>query len=337
MLVVRVSIRFLPCVLAIAGALVNFSAAAQVVPPEPLVIGQPEPPVNRFGMPSEGWVVVRYTVLADGSTDDVTVVEKMPPMLVDRGAVDAVEGWSFEPAKADGAPIDWHNNEAVIVFDVDAVPLTPSPGFLAAWQGVQTELTEGNVDKALRSNRNMQPFRLADIGLAQMQQATINIRLGNNHAALYAIRRVTDPGIPALADQDLASALQYRNALELQLGDMMAAIETFERRTEMGAVADGDPVASAMPTIRKALGEGGAIGISALILDDAWRHKLGRRTFSIGDVEGQLEDIRVECNRRVTELEYAADAEWTLPESWGECSVFVEGKDDTTFRFFEFP
>jgi len=337
MLVVRGFFRFLPGVLAIVGPLVHFSAAAQVVPPQPLVIEQPDPPTNRFGMPSEGWVIVRYSVLADGSTDNVTVFEKMPPMLIDRDAVDAVESWSFEPATADGTPIDWHNNEAVIVFDVDGAPPVPSPPFLTAWREVQTELTEGDPEKALRSSRNMHPIRLAEIGLAQMQLATIDVKLGNNHAALKAIRRVTDPAIPALSADDLTGALQYRNALELQLGDVMAALDTFARRTEMGALPEGDPVAAAMPAVEKALGDGNAIAISAMILDDVWRHPLSRRTFAISDLDGSIDAINVECNRRVAELEYAADAEWTLPASWGECTVFVEGKDETTFRFFEFP
>jgi hypothetical protein len=104
----------------------------------------------------------------------------------------------------------------------------------------------------------------------------------------------------------------------------------------MGLVADDDPVAGAIPGVEQALAEGGAIAISVMILDDVWRHDLARRTFSIADVDGDIDAINVECNRRVAELEYAPDAEWTLPESWGECSVAVEGDDETTFRFFEF-
>jgi hypothetical protein len=104
----------------------------------------------------------------------------------------------------------------------------------------------------------------------------------------------------------------------------------------MNAVADGDPVAAALPAVERALSEGATIAISGLILDDVWRHALDRRTFAIGEVDGDIDTITVECNRRTAELEYSEDAEWSLPESWGACSVAVEGRDDTAFKFFEF-
>jgi hypothetical protein len=91
-----------------------------------------------------------------------------------------------------------------------------------------------------------------------------------------------------------------------------------------------------MPGVQKALEEGGTIAISAMILDDEWRHELSRRTFAIGEIDGDVDTINVECNRRTVELEYAADSEWTLPESWGACSIAVEGRDETQFKLYEF-
>ena len=188
---VRSIVRIFGAVASFAGLLIGAQAGAQITQPEPLIIEQAQAPTNQFGMPMEGWIVLRYAVLADGTTDNVTVIDKQPERLPDRIGVDAVESWTFEPATADGTPIEWHNNEAVLVFDAEQVPTEPSPRFLAAWQDVQSEFNDDKAEKALRSNRAMSTGmmigRLSEIGLAQMQAATINLSLGNMHAALAAI------------------------------------------------------------------------------------------------------------------------------------------------------
>jgi hypothetical protein len=69
---------------------------------------------------------------------------------------------------------------------------------------------------------------------------------------------------------------------------------------------------------------------------DVWAHVPARRTFTLTDVEGEVSEIQVECDRRKTVLEYQADVDWTLPPGWGSCTLFVDGKRDTTFALYEF-
>lgn len=316
------------------------NAAAQVVAPVPVAQSPPESPVTRFGFPQEGWVSVRYSVLADGTTDNVTLIDKMPPQLVHRDAISAVESWVFRPATADGEPIDWHNNEAVILFDAEDVPAAPTPLFLQAYREVDALVAEGKLERALRSNERMletSASRLLEIGLAEVQSATINLRLGDAHAAYAAILRATDPRTPTIAGDDLKIALQYRDALELQLGDVIGALETLERRNTIATVPADDLVAANVEAIEKVLNDSGTVVHQARIIGDVWRHSLDRRTFAITVVDGAIDAIDVACNRRQIELEYAADAEWMLPESWGACSVDVEGSNGTEFQFYEFP
>jgi TonB family protein len=315
------------------------TAAADVVPPRALEQAKPRPPENRFGIPIEGWVVLRYTVLPDGRTANVRVVDRMPPTLVEREAVSAVESWTFEPARSNDTAIEWHNNESVVVFDLEAVPLEPSGFFLPAYREADALLKSGEHDKALKRNESMlstQTSRLAEVGLAQMQNAAIHIALGDLHAAYAAVLRATDPRVPVLGSDDLKVALRYRNALELELGDVLGALATFDRRNAIEPVPDDDPMAVQAAAIDAVLGGDAPIAIKAKILDELWVHVATRRTFSISAVSGEIERIRVECDRRGAELEFAADSEWTLPESWGGCNVMIEGDRDTEFVFYEF-
>ena len=49
----------------------------------------------------EGFVVLEYTILADGAVQTPVVVEATPAGVFDQAAIKAVEGWKFEPAAVD--------------------------------------------------------------------------------------------------------------------------------------------------------------------------------------------------------------------------------------------
>jgi periplasmic protein TonB len=53
----------------------------------------------------QGWVIVAFTVGADGSTSDVKVVDAQPRRVFDRAAMDAVERYRFTPAMKDGVAV----------------------------------------------------------------------------------------------------------------------------------------------------------------------------------------------------------------------------------------
>lgn len=315
-------------------------ASAQVEPPNALEQPELDTPTGRDGTPIEGWAIVRFTVGTDGRTTDARIVDKLPASLAERDIERAVEAWTFEPATADGEPIDWFNNEAAIVFDAEDVPPEPPPAFIAAYGEAAGLLEAGQYADALRSNDRllqMPGMRLRELALAHVQRAAIGIALGDNHEAYAAILRATDPLVPALDPEQLSIALQYRNALELQLGDAGAVLETFRRRRALGPVPVDDPVGSRIDAIEQVLADQeSVIVVTAKVLDEQWRHVPARRTFAIANIDGSIGTIHVECDRRTADLEYMPDSEWTLPESWGRCMLAIDGRRDTTFRFFEF-
>lgn len=329
------------CVIVVAFALAGLAPAmalGQTVPPKPLAQPQPEPR-NRFDMPIEGWAIVRYSVLADGSTADVRIVDRMPEQIPEREIRAAAEDWTFEPATSDGKPIAWHNNESVMVFDAERIPHEPSPMFVQGYREIEALLAEGDNEEALRRSRRLLSTvtsRLAEMGVGLVQSARAHLALGEQHAAYAAIRRATDPRLGLLEPSELSVALEYQNTLELRLGDFVNALDTLERRRMLGPVPDSDLMASNAEAIRTALEGDAAIAVEGKILDDSWMHALARRTFAIGDLDGDLRRIDVECDRNATELEYSIDSEWSLPESWGDCVITVTGRRDTEFVFYEF-
>jgi hypothetical protein len=323
-------------ILPVAACLPLTFAVAQTVPPRPLEQWEPSAPENRAGDTIEGWVVLRYSVLADGSTSDISVVDRTPPLLPYGPAVSAVENWTFEPATQDGATIDWHSNESVIVYRSHRAQL--SPLFFRAYHGTQNYIEEDKLDWARRNNQRtlMRATRLEVMGPVLIQAVIINLRLGDMHAAYDALVRATDPRVSLLEPEGLAIALKYRNFMEIQFGDRIAALQTLARRRALAPVPQDDPVLMRAEALELALNDGSTIGHYAKIIDAVWRKPLSRQIFAITDVVGEIETLRAECDRRIADLEYVPGSEWTLPESWGNCAVAIEGRDNTEFRLFEF-
>lgn len=331
--------RFALSVIASIG-LVAAAGAQEVSPPVPLEQAQPEMPTNQFGGPIEGWVKVRYVVLADGTTSEVRIIEAMPPSLPTRRLASVVEGWKFTPAEAAGQPIDWHNNESVIVFDADDVPLEPSPFFAQSYVEIIELIGEQQFEQALRQNEQLlhtRAQRLNEIGLAQAQAAIVNVALENLQDAYEAILRATDPRVPTLQDAELADALRYRFLLALELGHYADSLETRERLEALGALLEEDPVIAQADAISEALKSDAAILVKGRVQREPWSYTPTRRTFTFAEIEGSVRNIELECDRRKAVLDFSPEAEWSIPESWGACTLFVNARRNTTFSLVEFP
>lgn len=66
---------------------------------------QPRYPTQARRRNLEGWVVVSYTVDAEGNVANVSVVDANPRHVFEREATDAVERWKFKPAMRNGQAV----------------------------------------------------------------------------------------------------------------------------------------------------------------------------------------------------------------------------------------
>ncbi|MEO5812490.1 MAG: energy transducer TonB [Rhodanobacter sp.] len=80
-----------------AGGATSDAVLTKAVPPN-------YPPVALRSRQS-GWVVVAFTVDAEGRTRDITVVGSQPHRLFDSAAIDAVRRYQFTPAMSNGVAV----------------------------------------------------------------------------------------------------------------------------------------------------------------------------------------------------------------------------------------
>ena len=81
-------------------------AAAPNRPAEFLSGDGPNYPAEARAAHIEGWVLVEYTVSAEGRVVDPHVVKAEPPNVFDQAALDAVRQWRYTPRYVNGVPAE---------------------------------------------------------------------------------------------------------------------------------------------------------------------------------------------------------------------------------------
>ena len=66
-----------------------------------------------------------------------------------------------------------------------------------------------------------------------------------------------------------------------------------------------------------------------------WQHTLVRRTFAFAAIKGKLDGFDLRCKHDRIVSPVSDTAQWTVPKSWSECTVYVTGTEGTTFQFVE--
>jgi hypothetical protein len=66
-----------------------------------------------------------------------------------------------------------------------------------------------------------------------------------------------------------------------------------------------------------------------------WVHGLTSRTFTIGNVAGEIRGLAFDCPDGRKRIEYQQNVDWTVPEGWQACALVVDAKRSTSFMLFE--
>jgi hypothetical protein len=328
--------------LALLGAIpLATTAQSPLVAPTALTSPLPPAPTTAQNVPVEGFVTVRYTVLADGTPADVRAIEFMPPTIDPAPTIATVSSWTFAPGTRDGEAIDWHNTESVVVFREGGATPEDIETFQEGYLAIETILAgdASDLGAALAANQALlsdKAMRLTDIGITLVQSAVIQIGSGNLNAALIPLRMATDPRIPMLSSTELLPALELRMQLESDLGRNADAQLSFARFAQgVGPPNVGAELTQFAQQLQVDAGIKEFLPVKGQIIKDSWRIDASRRYFFFADVVGVVRTIVAECDTRQFELEFNPDIEVQLPDSVGACTIFIYGDPGASFSFVE--
>jgi hypothetical protein len=149
-----------------------------------------------------------------------------------------------------------------------------------------------------------------------------------------------------LDPEPFVTAMQRLYVLHGRRGELGAAVEVFENladfRDASRAANYEQAIAAMRPTYERIMT---AVDTEQLIVVPAkidqfhyWFGRLLRRSFGLSSVVGRVEAVDIRCMTGTARFGFASEEQvWNIPESWGDCHVYVKGEPGTTFAVHEYP
>jgi TonB family protein len=314
----------------------------------PILHDKPKYPTNALRRGIEGWVIIGFTILPDGTTTDIEVVDKSMEKVFDQAAINAASAWTYKPATRDGKPITQHNKRARMLFSIKGLDNTVSETFRNTYKKALSAIKNGDMAtaKALISELDDDEKRmLAEVCYLDVLKARYFEKEGNRKATHKHVERAL-----VLAD-DVASENIYAYLLKQSvvnngvLKNYQTSLERYAALQELdGQLAADDPVHGFADRVRKELNGDGYISSNGELRrcsrckSPRWRRGLNRDRFSIDQVVGVVDEIEIACQNGTVAVAYDPDTVWSVnKKEGGKCFVSVYGEEATTLRLLEHP
>lgn len=341
---------------------------AKYVPAEVIKKYAPSYPEREALSRREGWVLLSYIVSTNGRVKDVMIEDSTGNKDFEREAVRTAETWRYKPAMLNGKPVEQSMTRTRMTFVMGDSPKGARPSFFSSFVHAQKAIHAGKLGSAekmldgpeLTDRENLYEdawfWWLKYEYLIAAGHSTPDQLMDCLHKAVsYQEGDLSEPkSVPKSRKVDynylprnvFVAAAAHLFVLQAQTLDLSGAMRTFNMLSRSAFARGADRV---YPTVMKQLKPVYA-KIKSLVGSDRvldmnghigehndWVHQLVRRSFSLGKINGHLAALEVRC-KRGTEIFSATDSEtFTIPESWGECSVYLKGDAGTTFTLYQYP
>lgn len=85
---------------------------------QPIVRVPPQYPIRALERGTEGWVLIEFTVTAEGTVIDPKIIDAEPSNTFNRAASKAVVRWKYKPMTRDGKAVAW-TERVVLTFELE--------------------------------------------------------------------------------------------------------------------------------------------------------------------------------------------------------------------------
>jgi TonB family protein len=318
----------------------------------PVLIGQvvPRYPPNALVSRREGWVAISYIVSQSGEVTGAMIEDSSGNESIETAAMRAVTKWSYAPATVGGQPVEHVMTRQIFRLQLEGAPPGASKSFVKSFRKIRDLLEARDLSAArdlLTTLRDTERRNLyEDAWFWWLQAYYLETSSGDVDEQIDALTRAVAYEDVLLEPEMFVSAAARLFVLRVGSGDYSAALQAYERLMSEREIRASKAYRATQPQLAPIVAEieraiagkemlrtRGRVGVY-----EYWVHSLVRRSFSLANIAGSLDHLSIRCSRRnVTFAPVTGENTWTIPESYGACSVYVHGVPGTTFEFYELP
>ena len=330
-------------VLVAANAAADDSSSKQVYA-KPVDRSAPRYPSSELRRRQQGWVELNYVVTKEGEVVEPVVEASSGSRAFERAALNTVKNWRYEPAMLNGEPIQQCKTAVRISFALDGAQSEVSRNFYRKYRKIDKILAKGEIDSASAELEKAFELTLGELSWLWALQARLAGLQEDREQQLVAVRRALAVSKDWIPDKLRSGLLTTRVVLELQQNNFAAALDAYAdlQAIDSANTANLDPI---IQNIRGHINGNELLVSTAVIGGDGscescssqWRYQPMRRAIEIADVEGTLGNLELRCEWQRFVDKARENVAWSIPESWGDCSVVVFGETGSTFKLVELP
>lgn len=301
----------------------------------------------------EGWVQVSFVISEDGDVLEPMIEDSSGRIDFEEESLRVIRSRKYKPATLNGRPVEQAERRALFVFAFEEGPSTVRRAFAESRDQILDLMRLGELEQAGE--------RLADLRYETRANLTEDASFWWLNVAYLDATGDADPEdmresliralgpvgtSEALSSDAVVLAYERLYALLVQQRDFSAAVDAFERLQASEVARQSEVYEQAVANMEQhyhsllALIDGpNTLVTSARVGANAyWVHDMLRRSFSLGEIQGDLELIDIRCDRGTSRQTSVSDAStWSIPQSWGDCAVYIKGAEGATFNFYELP
>lgn len=313
---------------------------ATVIQAQPVKRVDPEYPVSSARKGQEGWVAVSFVINEDGEVEDPVVQDSSGLKAFEKATLQAVKRWQYSPAVQDGKPIQQCRNMVRMDFRLQGKSGVTRK-FMRRFREVADAISAGDLavaaeqlaemkDEQLWNHTESAYFWLADSYYAKAIQDDVRELKSVRRATIIDNENINKATRQYLLERRFVLAVnqsEYRDALETYSKLVELADNKEEPLAQLSPYADKvrELVTSTKPMIRKAsINEDGRVF-----------HDLSRNVFGLNIAQGELNEVQIRCDNKLSRFTAVSQSEWHIPATWGQCSVYVSGTPGAEFEVIE--
>jgi TonB family protein len=190
----------------------------------------PDFPMGEQVRGREGWVVVRYTVLNDGTVFSPIVENSSGSESFEKAALDAVREWRYIPGE--------EQSETVLLnFVYERSQPVVSKKFYFRNERIHKAINKGDYDDAqarIDELRRNDKLTVAELAYSYITEGRIYEEKGDKAGQLQCFRKAMINNGRWLERHDYLKLLRASIVLELQLGDYSSALRDYALLSETG-------------------------------------------------------------------------------------------------------
>lgn len=299
----------------------------------------PKYPMKAARSGQEGWVVVSFVIGKDGKVNSAIVEDSSNARMFNKATLRAVNKWVFEPTTVNGKAIEQCKNSVRMDFSLKNNEKGARHKFVSRYKNILSMMESKDytsAGEAIVSLKKKGAWNLYEDAWLSSLEAKFFNKTGNIDSEMKALSHISS------ASQDYLNMDITLNHLirlfNIYLGrnhfsDALSIAKKIKKKDTEQRVYP--KFISTVSKIENFIASGDNYLVKGVIQDGVWHYDLARQSFSFQGDTDKLRKLDIRCDNKHLTYQVSQQSTWTIPNSYGQCSVYIYGDEHSSVELVE--